>query len=62
MAQEGSLLTEGQEVRVELPADPADFAESSPPQRWLDVTVLSVDRHVPESVHLRLTEENEEER
>ncbi|WP_369699641.1 hemolysin family protein [Nesterenkonia sp. Act20] len=62
MAQEGSLLTEGQEVRVELPADPADYAESSPPRRWLDVTVLSVDRHVPESVHLRLGEESEEER
>lgn len=62
MAQEGALLTEGQQVHVELPADPADYAEPSRPRRWLDLTVLSVDRHVPESVHLRLTEEQEEQR
>ena len=62
MSQEGALLTEGQEVRIDLPADPADYGESSPPTRWVDVTVISVDRHVPESVHLRLTEHFEEER
>lgn len=62
MSQEGALLTEGQQVRIDLPADPADYGESSPPTRWVDVTVISVDRHVPESVHLRLTEHFEEER
>ncbi len=31
-------------------------------ERWVGITVLSVDRHVPESVHLRLTEHFEEER
>ena len=56
IAHEGTLLEEGQTVRVELPADPADYAEETVPQRWLEITVTSVDRHVPESVRVVLHE------
>ena len=56
IAEQGGLPEQGQHVSVELPADPADYAEDSPPLRRLDITVLSVDRHVPGSVEVVLTE------
>lgn len=61
IAQEGRLLEPGEEVRVELPADPADYVEDDPPQRWLDLTVLEVAHRVPSSIQLRLIEEMQEE-
>ncbi|GAA1818624.1 hemolysin family protein [Nesterenkonia flava] len=62
IAQQGALLEEGQTVRVELPADPSDYAEETVPQRWLEITVTSVDRHVPESVRVVLHEKEGEDK
>ncbi|MCI2266229.1 hemolysin family protein [Sediminivirga luteola] len=60
IAQQGGLVEEGQTVRIELPADPADYVQDSPSRRWLDLTVLSIDKHVPDSVLLTVTEESAE--
>ena len=59
MSQEGGLLDEGQHVRIELPTDPSDFSDESPARRWLDIEVLTIERHVPQSVTVTLIEQEE---
>ncbi|WP_022872132.1 hemolysin family protein [Nesterenkonia alba] len=61
IAQQGKLLQPGEQVRVELPADPADYVEDEPPKRWVELTVLELAHHVPSKVDLRLIEESREE-
>ncbi|WP_300345530.1 hemolysin family protein [Nesterenkonia sp.] len=61
ISQEGGLPDVGQQLVVDLPADPADYAETDPPQRHLEVTVLSVERHVPQQVSVTLVEKEVEE-
>ncbi|GFZ97210.1 hemolysin family protein [Nesterenkonia alkaliphila] len=61
IAQEGKLLEPGQQVRVDLLADPADYVEDEPPKRWVDLTVLELAHRVPSKVELALHEEIQEE-
>lgn len=52
----GALPSEGDTVIVRLPIDPADLVSDEPVQRWLEVDVLTVERHVPTRVRVRLLE------
>ncbi|PZR51746.1 hypothetical protein DNL40_14825 [Xylanimonas oleitrophica] len=57
IAAHGSLPDEGDVVQVQLPDDPADLAlPEPPPSRALRVEVMSVERHVPAVVRVRLVE------
>lgn len=55
IAHHGELPAEGTRIRVELPPDPANLvSEYEQPRHSLVVDVLSVQRHVPASLRLRL--------
>ncbi|MFE5310591.1 hemolysin family protein [Isoptericola sp. NPDC056573] len=56
IAQTGALPRAGDAVRVDLPPDPADLVHDEPRRRWLEVDVISVERHVPHLVRVRLFE------
>lgn len=56
IAQVGALPAEGDEVRIELPDDPADHVWDDPVLRWIDARVVEVARHVPTVVELTLRE------
>ncbi len=56
IAVQGDLPAPGATIRVALPGDPADLALATPPPgRWLSITVLEVERHVPSKVRVVLT-------
>ena len=57
ISQLGSLPRAGDTVVVELPPDPADLVHDEPVVRRLVVDVLSVERHVPRLVRVRLVEQ-----
>lgn len=52
----GTLPRAGDTVDVELPPDPADLVHDEPVTRRVVVDVLSVERHVPSLVRVRLVE------
>lgn len=55
IAHHGELPPEGARIRVELPPDPADLiSDDEQPRYSLVIDVLSVERHVPASLRLRL--------
>jgi CBS domain containing-hemolysin-like protein len=55
IAHHGGLPEEGAVLTIELPPDPADLVhEDEPALRFLNIQVLSVDRHVPSRVRLEL--------
>ncbi|WP_018657492.1 hemolysin family protein [Actinomadura flavalba] len=57
IAAYGALPDPGTELDVELPADPADLVHTDePPKRFVHVTILEVDNHVPSSIRLRVVE------
>jgi CBS domain containing-hemolysin-like protein len=56
IAQTGGLPRAGDSVTVELPPDPADLVHDEPRPRRLEVEVISVERHVPHLVRVRLLE------
>jgi len=56
IAHHGTLPRAGDTVDVELPADPADLVRLAPVTRRVVVDVLSVERHVPRLVRVRLVE------
>ena len=56
IASLGKLPAEGDTVTVELPIDPADLVADEPVRRWLEVDVLTVERHVPTEVRVRVLE------
>ncbi|NUS40208.1 MAG: HlyC/CorC family transporter [Terrabacter sp.] len=60
IAQTGALPRAGDAVTVELPPDPADLVHDEPRRRWLEVDVISVERHVPHLVRVRLFESTAE--
>ncbi|MBW8482712.1 hemolysin family protein [Actinomadura parmotrematis] len=56
----GALPRPGEQVDIELPADPADLARAGdPPVRFVRAEVLEVADHVPASVRLRIGERRE---
>lgn len=56
--EHGGLPEPGTTLRVRLPDDPGEFAhEEEPDPRYLTVTVLAVERHVPSRVRLELPQE-----
>ncbi|TDB97153.1 hemolysin family protein [Actinomadura sp. 7K534] len=58
IAEYGALPEVGAELDIELPPDPADLAHSDEPSvRFVHVTVLDVDNHVPSSIRLHVTTE-----
>jgi CBS domain containing-hemolysin-like protein len=57
ISQLGSLPRAGDTVVVELPPDPADLVHDEPVVRRLVVDVLSVERHVPRLVRVRLVDD-----
>ena len=55
IAAHGGLPEEGTGLTVELPPDPGDLAhDGEPAPRFLEVTVLAVDRYVPSRLRLEL--------
>ncbi|MEN5074699.1 hemolysin family protein [Isoptericola cucumis] len=56
IAARGALPHAGDTITVELPPDPADLVHDEPVVRRLEVDVLSVERHVPHLVRVRLVE------
>ncbi len=56
IAHHGTLPRAGDTVDVELPLDPADLVRDEPVTRRVVVDVLSVERHVPNLVRVRLVE------
>jgi len=56
IAQHGALPRAGDQIEVPLPDDPADLVHDEPVHRALVVDVLSVERHVPRLVRVRLVE------
>ncbi|MFC8923455.1 hemolysin family protein [Cellulosimicrobium sp. NPDC057127] len=61
IAQHGSLPRAGETIEVPLPDDPADLVHDEPVSRSLVVDVLSVERHVPRLVRVRLEERRGDE-
>ncbi|OOE57126.1 hemolysin family protein [Salinivibrio sp. IB282] len=53
----GALPAVGDTVTIALPIDPSELAESQPIMRHLEVDVLSIERHIPTSVRVTLTEQ-----
>ncbi len=56
IAQHGALPRAGDQIEVPLPDAPADLVHDEPVHRALLVDVLSVERHVPRLVRVRLVE------
>ncbi|MBG6084053.1 hemolysin family protein [Zhihengliuella flava] len=56
IATVGELPAEGSTIRVELPQQAEDLVSDAPTVRRLDVTVDSIDRHVPDQLTARLVE------
>lgn len=56
LAHRGTLAEPGDTCRVPLPDDPADLASEHIVHRALDLEVLSLSRHVPEELRVRLVE------
>jgi CBS domain containing-hemolysin-like protein len=61
IAQHGALPRAGETIEVPLPLDPADLVHDEPVTRTLVVDVLSVERHVPHLVRVRLEEHRGDE-
>lgn len=63
IAELGALPAQGDTVTIDLPIDPADLIADVPIRRRLEVDVLTVERHVPTELRVRLVtvaiEENE---
>lgn len=59
LAHRGTLAEAGDTCRVLLPDDPADLASEHPVHRALDLEVISLSRHVPEELRIRLVEGDE---
>jgi len=57
IAQHGALPRAGDTIEVPLPDDPADLVHDEPVHRTIVVDVLSVERHVPRLVRVRLVEQ-----
>ena len=55
---QGDLPTEGTVVRIDIPEKAAETVQGIRMQRWLDVEVLEVARHVPSKLAVRLREMN----
>lgn len=54
IAELGALPAEGSTVTVDLPIDPAELVSDEPVRYRLQVDVLSIERHVPTEVRVRL--------
>lgn len=54
--EQGDLLTEGTSVRINLPEKTSEIVEGTSIERWLEVIVLEVERHVPSQVEVSLHE------
>jgi CBS domain containing-hemolysin-like protein len=60
IAAHGGLPEEGTHLTIELPPDPGDLVhDDEPTPRFLQVGVLTVDRHVPSRVRLELPDHAE---
>lgn len=60
--QHGGLPDVGDRVLIDLPAEPGDYsADEPPPHRRLEVTVVSLERHVPSVVELSVHEDRNAE-
>lgn len=57
----GDLPPEGEVVRIDLPAKPAETVQGLNIQRWLEVEVAEIARHVPSKLIVRLHELNLDE-
>lgn len=52
----GDLVDEGESVRIDLPEKPSETVHGVHIDRWLDVRVTQVDRHVPAELDVQLIE------
>ncbi len=56
IAAHGDLLPEGQAVRVNLPEKPSESVQGLRMERWLEMEVREIDRHVPSQLAVVLKE------
>ena len=56
VSEHGDLAPEGTVVRIDLPERPSETVQGIRMERWLDVEVLAVERHVPSRLAVRLHE------
>lgn len=56
--EHGDLLPEGGLVRIELPSNASETVQGIMVQRWLEMVVVEVERHVPSQVLVRLYEQS----
>jgi len=61
IAAVGALPRVGDRVRIDLPQEASDVVWHTVAERWLDVRVLEVSRHVPALVEVTLHEVQEDE-
>lgn len=61
IAARGALPATGETVRIELPDDPRELALDHQIRRRLDVEILSLARHVPDELRVRLIETDPED-
>lgn len=52
--EHGDLIRPGETVRIDLPEKPSEAIQGVRVQRWLDVSVVEVERHVPSQVAVQL--------
>ncbi|MEX0151515.1 hemolysin family protein [Microbacterium sp. LMI1-1-1.1] len=58
IATHGDLLPPGALVRIDLPEKASETVHGIHMQRWLDIEVVEVDRHVPSQLAVRLNEKD----
>lgn len=61
IAHLGNLPAVNEVIKIELPDDPADLVEDEPVKRYIEATVLEIDKRVPTLVNLILLEEDSKE-
>ncbi|MBC9953546.1 HlyC/CorC family transporter [Leucobacter sp. cx-42] len=59
--EHGDLVPVGTRVRITLPAKPAEIAQGVRVDRWLEIQVTEVERHVPSLVIVELQERADDE-
>ncbi|WP_194421657.1 hemolysin family protein [Microbacterium abyssi] len=59
--EHGDLPSEGATVRIDIPEKPSETVQGIHIERWLDIVVVEIERHVPSQLAVRLHERHPDE-